>query len=116
MIKYPLINAFAAFLYIVIVVSTMHYGSKILGHGETIFIPMAMLSLFTLSAAVMGYIFFYQPFQLYFDGEKKKAANLFLQTVFIFAVLSLCKRGPLPPAATVISNRSFGKPVARSKT
>lgn len=47
--------------------------------------PVAAVSLFTLSAAVMGYIFCYQPAELYFDGKKKEAVRLFLRTVAVFA-------------------------------
>lgn len=50
--------------------------------------PVAMISLFTLSAAVMAYLFGYQPFQLYFDNKRKEAVNLFLQTVLIFGLIT----------------------------
>jgi heme O synthase-like polyprenyltransferase len=49
---------------------------------------IAVISLFTLSAAVMGYIFCYQPAQLYFDNKKKQAIKLFIQTVIAFAVMT----------------------------
>lgn len=88
MTKNPLLNALAATVYIVIVAAVMFYGTKTAGVKETIVIPIAMISLFTLSAAVMGYLFLYQPLRLYFDGEKKKAINLFLQTTAIFAVIT----------------------------
>lgn len=48
-----------------------------------------MISLFTLSAAVMGYLFFSQPLQMYLDGSKKSAVKLFLQTIVSFAVLTI---------------------------
>ena len=50
---------------------------------------MALLSLFVLSAAVMGYIFFYQPTQLYLAGKHKEAVNMFLKTVGFFATITL---------------------------
>ena len=84
MTKNPLINALAAALYIVVVASVMYYGLRLAGETETVIVPIAVISLFTLSAAVMGYLFLYQPLQLYFDGEKKSAVSLFLQTVAIF--------------------------------
>ena len=55
----------------------------------TVVIPIAVISLFTLSTAVMGYLFVYSPLQLYLEGEKKKAVNLFLQTVAVFAGITL---------------------------
>ena len=85
MTKNPLINAMSAALYIFLIAFVMYFGTKNLGPKDTIFAPIAMISLFTLSAAVMGYLFLNQPAQLYFDGKKKAAVNLFLQTVAIFA-------------------------------
>ncbi len=38
------------------------------------------------SAASMGYLFLYQPLQLYLEGEKKKSVDLFLKTLGVFAV------------------------------
>ena len=46
------------------------------------------LSLFTLSAAVMAYVFGYEPFQLYFDGKKKQALDLALKTIAAFAIIT----------------------------
>ncbi|OGK11568.1 hypothetical protein A2954_01775 [Candidatus Roizmanbacteria bacterium RIFCSPLOWO2_01_FULL_37_12] len=68
----------------------MFYGSKFSESGpdNTIIEPIEFISLFTLSAAVMGFIFGYQPAQLYFDGKKKLAVNLFLQTIAYFAVIT----------------------------
>lgn len=85
MTKNPFINAFVASLYIAAVATFMFYGIKLLPPKDTILTPIAMLSLFTLSAAVMGYVFLYQPIMLFIDGHKKSAVNLFLQTVAVFA-------------------------------
>jgi valyl-tRNA synthetase len=52
-------------------------------------IPMVMLSLFTLSAAVMGYLFVSEPLMMYFDGKKKEAVSFFLTTVASFAAVTL---------------------------
>lgn len=67
----------------------MFYGSKLLGPKDTILAPIAMISLFTLSAAMMGYLFVYQPLQLLLDGHKKQGVNLFLQTVAVFAGITV---------------------------
>ncbi len=85
MTKNPLVNALAASLYIMLVASVMFYGTNHTGPVNSIIVPVAMISLFTLSAAVMGYLFLYQPLQLYLDGKKKNAVHLFLQTVAVFA-------------------------------
>lgn len=89
MTKNPFINALFASLYICVVAFVMYYGTKLGGPKDTIVVPIAIISLFTLSAAVMGYIFLYQPAQLYFNGDKKSAANLFLRTVGVFAAITL---------------------------
>ena len=85
MTKNPFINAISATLYITFVALFMFYGNKLFGPKDTILTPIAVLSLFTLSAAVMGYLFLYQPLMLSFEGHKKSAVNLFLQTVGVFA-------------------------------
>lgn len=89
MSKNPIVNAFSATAYIVAVASLMYYGLKSLEHDETVLIPIAMLSLFVLSAAVMGFIFFYQPAQLYLNGETARALDLFLKTLGAFACITL---------------------------
>lgn len=80
----PFLNALAAFGYIVAVVLAIFYAGPLLGgpNGEdTIFIPMAMLSLFVFSAATMSYIVLYQPLVLFLENKKPEAANLFLKTI-----------------------------------
>lgn len=89
MTKNPILNALSALGYIILVASVMFYGFKNLGpDGESIIIPIAMLSLFTLSAAVMGYVFLSQPLQLYLDGKKKEAVKLITQTIGVFATIT----------------------------
>jgi len=85
MTKNPFINAVSATLYITFVALFMTYGNKLFGPKDTILTPIAVLSLFTLSAAVMAYLFLFQPFVLFGEGHKKDAINLFLKTVAVFA-------------------------------
>lgn len=87
MSKNPTIHALLAAAYIIAIVSVMQFAEKA-GVKETIIIPIAMLSLFTLSAAVMGYLFLLQPIQLFLDGKKKEAVTFFLQTVGMFAIMT----------------------------
>ena len=88
MSKNPLINGVTALAYIVLIASVMNWGSKMVTHPNTFIAPIAVISLFTLSAAVMGYLFCYQPAQFYFDGKKNQAVALFLQTVTVFACIT----------------------------
>jgi len=55
---------------------------------DTFFAPVMVLSLLTLSVAVMAFLFFYQPLMLFIDGKKKEAVNLFVKTVGFFAVFT----------------------------
>ncbi len=89
MTKNPFYNAISAFIYIVLVVLLMNFVSKGEDPSGAIVAPIMMISLFTLSAAVMAYIFLYQPIMLYLDNKKEKAVKLFVQTVGIFASLTL---------------------------
>lgn len=85
-----ILNAFLATLYIVLVALVMNYMTKQMGNKpDTVFGPMAAMALLTLSAAVMGYLFFFQPVQLYLDGKKKEGINLFLRTLGIFATITV---------------------------
>lgn len=80
----PFINALAAVGYIIGVVLLIFYGGPLLGGPDgkdTIFIPMAMLSLFVFSAATMSYIVLYQPIVMFLEDKKAEAASLFLKTV-----------------------------------
>jgi hypothetical protein len=88
MSKSPILNALVATAYIVVLVVVMTFGSRMVPHPNAIVMPVVMISLFTLSAAVMGYVFCYTPIQLYFDGKKKQAVNLFLHTVTAFACIT----------------------------
>lgn len=90
MTKNPLINALSASAYIILVVSIINLlSSKFRDTPDTFGAPVMALFLFTLSAAVMVYVFLYQPFQLFMDGKKHEAANLFVRTIGIFAVLTV---------------------------
>ena len=89
MTKNPILNALTALGYIILVAIVMFYGIKNTEHGkDSILIPVAMLSLFSFSAAVMGYTFLSQPLQLYLDGKKKEAVKLITQTIAIFGVIT----------------------------
>ena len=88
MTKNPILNALAAAAYIAGLIGalSLFVDSKV----ETtapLLLPALMVSLFTLSAAVMASIFFYQPFRMYFDGQKEQAVKLAAQTIGVFAVL-----------------------------
>lgn len=87
----PYINAVLAALYIVGIVLLIQVFMAMgkAGDGQdNILIPMTMLSLFTLSAAVMGYLFGITPVRMYLDGAKSEAVTFFLRTLMTFAVIT----------------------------
>ncbi len=88
MSKNPFINGIAASVYIVAVAAVMNYGTKMAPNSKSFMVPVAVISVFTLSAALMGFLFCYPAIQLYLDGKKKQAVNLFLQTVAVFACIT----------------------------
>lgn len=90
MSKNPIINALGAAGYIAIIVAVFTFISQTQRNKpDTVLAPAIVMSLLTLSAAVMAYIFFYQPLQLFIEGKKKKATDLFIQTVGVFAIFTV---------------------------
>lgn len=88
MSKNPIINALSASAYIILVVSIMTLLQTQKDKPDTFLAPMIALFMLTLSAAVMSYLFFYQPLQLIIEGKKKEAVNLFVKTVGVFAAFT----------------------------
>lgn len=84
--KKPFLYAFSAALYIVSIVSLIYVASRTLQNvPETIIIPMTMLSLFVLSASVMGFLFLSEPLSLLVEGKKREAIIYFAKIVGFFA-------------------------------
>lgn len=92
----PIINALSAWAYIFLGVTVMTFVTQPLkNQPDTFFAPIVFLSLLTLSVAVMAFLFFYQPLQLFIDGKKKEAVSLFVKTVGIFSALTTMSLGLL---------------------
>jgi len=89
MTKNPIINALSASVFITLVVAVMNFVTQPLrDKPDTFFAPIAFLSMLTLSVAVMAFLFFYQPLQLFVDGNKKEAIRLFTKTTAFFAIFT----------------------------
>jgi hypothetical protein len=72
-----------------VIVLVITYGPAFVREKpDTIFAPMAMLSLLVLSVAFMGYVFFFQPIVLYAEGHKREAIEFFTKTLVAFAVIT----------------------------
>jgi heme O synthase-like polyprenyltransferase len=89
MSKHPFVNALVASGYISLLVTGIMNSPKLVTDNELgMMAPVLFLSLFVLSAALMGYFFLYQPIQFLVEGKKEEATKLFLTTVFAFACIT----------------------------
>jgi hypothetical protein len=89
MTKNPFYNALSAIGYIVFIVLLINFVDEFetnIGTAQYV-MPIMMLSMFTLSAAVMAYIFGYHPLRLFMDNKRDEGVKLFLKTVGIFGGL-----------------------------
>ena len=86
MIKNPYLNAFMALGYIALLVLIMNQTSSISAHApDTILAPVTILSLFVLSASIMGILFVYEPLRLFLENQKQQSLSFLLKTVGTFA-------------------------------
>ena len=68
----PFFYAGAAVIYISLVASFLYYVPKSVGSVDSVVIPIAMLSLFVLSAAVMGFLFYIAHSRFTLTGKDAK--------------------------------------------
>lgn len=87
--KKPFLHAFGAIAYIVVLVTIMFSAESFVPKEDNIAMPIAMLGLFVLSVAIMGYLFLSEPLKLFLEGQKSEAVNFFMKTVGIFACFVL---------------------------
>lgn len=85
----PFINALAAVAYIAGVVSFIHF-IETTRHDtpDTILDGMGVISLFVFSAAVMAFLFFYQPAIKLLENKRTEAISYFLKTLGIFGMIT----------------------------
>lgn len=71
--------------YVFLVVLVMKNGDTLFGATNNLLGPMAILLLFTVSAAITGSLVFGRPIYLFLNGLKKEAVTLALYTIgFLF--------------------------------
>ena len=86
MIKNPYLNAFMALGYIALIILVISKTSSIAANTpDTILAPVTMISLFVLSAAIMGILFVYEPLRLSLENQKQQALSFLIKTVGTFA-------------------------------
>lgn len=89
MSKNPFVNALVAAGYISLLVTAIFNSPKFITDSELgMMAPVLFLSLFVISASLMGYFFVYPPARLLVEGKQAEATKLFLMTVFSFACIT----------------------------
>lgn len=84
-----LLNALGVAIYTILVALVMRNGERVFGKMDNLFGPVAFLLLFVLSAAVVGALILGKPVMMYFDGQKKEAVKMFVQTVLWLVVITV---------------------------
>lgn len=87
---HPVLNAFVALSYIGAVALFMRFIESIRHDTpDTLLDGIGILSLVVCSAAVMAFLFFYQPVVLLLQHKQTAALTYFLKTLGIFATLTI---------------------------
>ena len=86
----PFVNAVAAAIYIGLVALFMRFIES-LRHDtpDTLLDGMGFMSLLVFSAAVMAFLFFYQPVLRLIENKKAEAVSYFLKTLGIFGAITI---------------------------
>jgi len=89
-VRYAVVNSLATALYIILIATFMFYGIQgFFVASKSVFIPIVMLMLFVLSAAITGSLIFGRPIMFYIDGKKKEALTLLFYTFGAFMLLTV---------------------------
>jgi hypothetical protein len=84
-----LINALSTFIYTGAVAWLMFNGEQFFGKATSFVMPLALLLLFVVSAAVTGLLMVGKPILLYLDGAKKEAVKLLFYTLSWLALMMI---------------------------
>jgi len=85
-----IINAGATAVYVIGIATLLFRAERIFGPNsvkETILVPIAILLLLVISAAVTGLLVFGKSAMWYLDGKKKEAMSLFVCTIGFLVVV-----------------------------
>lgn len=88
-VSWSLVDACGTLIYITLIDLFFNNAKYIFPHDNSFFIPIAILTLFVLSAAITGSLVLGRPVLMYLDGHKKEAVQLFLYTLAWFALFLL---------------------------
>lgn len=85
----PIVNGLAAVAYVGSVATLIHWISSFKHDTpDTIVDGIAFLSLFTFSAAVMAFLFFYRPMALTLEGRASEGLSFFTKTLLTFGIVT----------------------------
>jgi hypothetical protein len=86
----PFLNAILATAYIGGVVTFLQFIESVRHNTEdSVIDAMGLLSLFVFSAAVMAFLFFYQPLLILMEGKRKEAMSFFIKTLATFGAITV---------------------------
>lgn len=86
----PFLNAGLAVAYIGVVSVFLRFIESIRHDTPDTWIDgVGFMSLFVFSAAVMAFLFFYQPVLLLVENKKAEAVSYFLQTLGLFGIVTV---------------------------
>ena len=80
----PFLNALIAAGYIGLIVTILSNAEQFNARELGMIAPLTFLSLLVLSAALMGYLFFYQPVRLLIERKQEEASRFLLSTIASF--------------------------------
>lgn len=87
---HPIFNAVAALAYIGLVVTFIRFMESVRHDTpDTPIDGLAFISLFTFSAAVMAFLFFYQPVLKLTEHKPQEAISYFLKTLGYFGLITV---------------------------
>ena len=91
-VKYALLSAGLTTSYILGIASFLFYAPQLFGKDEgteTVLVPVVMLLLLVISAAITGFLVFGRPIMMYLDGKKKESVSLLFYTLSFLALITI---------------------------
>jgi len=88
-IQHGALHALLAAVYVGLIATLLHMGQVWFGGDNRFLVPMGMLLLLCLSAAIMGVLIFGRPVMLYIDGAKKEAVQMLGYTLASLAIITV---------------------------
>lgn len=83
--KKPFLYASVTALYIAALVCIATTVGSFMPQEDNILMPMTILGVFVVSAAVMGFLFLSEPLRLFMENKRHEALAFFAKTVGVFA-------------------------------